>query len=197
MKRVLYIEDSRASQLIVRRFLSDICETTAVSSVSEARRVFENRKFDLIITDFLMPDENPFEFISEIRTRFSPAVLPILLVSVSLDKAMINSSLRIGANDCLPKPLERSTFVDVVNRLLSAPYVHGADATLFSITCLEWCHEGRHYRFCPELQLTVEAATPQEANDEMARIARERAAVGAQIKPVLNVRLISQTIKVE
>ena len=196
MKKVLYIEDSRVSQLIVQKFLGGFCETIAVSSVSDARARFNADKFDLIITDFHMPEGTPLEFIQEIRRHASPMELPILLVSSSLDSAMINTALAVGVNDGLTKPLEGKTFLDTVKRLLFSPYVRPVDVSFFSITCLEWTQEGRHYCFCPELQATAEGANHAEANDRMTQIARERAAGGTPVKEVLNAKLASRIIKV-
>jgi CheY-like chemotaxis protein len=196
MKQILYIEDSRSSQLIVQKFLGGFCETTAVSSVSDARTRFNERRFDLIITDFHMPEGTPLEFIREIRRCVSPMELPILLVSASLDPAMLNTALAVGVNDGLPKPLDGKTFLDTVKRLLSTPYLRPADVSFFSITSLEWTQDGRYYQLCPELQVTAEGANHHEANDSMTQLARERAAGGAPIKEVLNARLSSQIIRV-
>lgn len=196
MKQVLYIEDSRVSQLIVQKFLGDFCETTAVFSVADARARFNEGRFDLIITDFHMPEGTPLEFIQEIRRHTSPMELPILLVSSSLDPSMVNTALAVGVNDGLTKPLDGKTFLDTVKRLLSSPYIRPADVSLFTITCLEWTQDGRHYRFCPELQATAEGANPAEANDRMIQLARERAAGGTTVKEVLNARLASRIIKV-
>jgi hypothetical protein len=54
--QTLPIEQS--SQLIVQKFLSGFCETTAVFSISDARARFNERRFDLIITE-IMADPDP------------------------------------------------------------------------------------------------------------------------------------------
>jgi two-component system chemotaxis response regulator CheY len=197
MKKVLYIEDSRVSQLIVKKFLGGFCETTAVSSVSAARACFKKGEFDLIITDFQMPEGTPWEFIQEVRRQASPMELPILLVSSSLDSAMINTALAVGANDGLTKPLEGKTFLDTVNRLLTSPYLRPVDTSFFSITILEWTQDGRHHCFCPELQMTVEGANHAEANDRITQLARKYVAGGTPVKEVLDAKLASRIIKVK
>lgn len=196
MKQVLYIEDSRSSQLIVQKFLGGFCETTPVFSISDARARFNERRFDLIITDYLLPEGTPLEFIQEIRRRASPMELPILLVSASLDQATLNTALALGVNDGLPKPLDGKVFLDTVNRLLSIPYLRPADASFFSITGLEWTQNGRYYQFCPELQVTAEGATHAEVNESVTQLARERASGGATIDKVINARLISRIVSI-
>ncbi|MDQ5986406.1 MAG: Regulator of RpoS [Syntrophus sp. SKADARSKE-3] len=197
MKKVLYIEDSRVSQLIVQKFLGGFCETTAVSTISDARTSYAKDKFDLIITDFRMPEGTPWEFIQEVRRHVSPMELPILLVSSSLDSAMINTALAIGVNDGLSKSLEGKTFLDTVNRLLTSPYVRPVDESIFSINILEWTQEGRYHCFCPELRVTVEGANSAEANERIIQMALKSAAGGTSVKEVLNAKLASKTIKVK
>lgn len=78
------------------------------------------RRFDLIITDIIMPEQDGIETIEQLR-RVSPD-LPILAISgcgMVGDTDFLKAALAMGANDTLAKPFRASELVEKVSALLA------------------------------------------------------------------------------
>jgi CheY-like chemotaxis protein len=89
---------------------------TEVSSAQEAIRRFTSEPFDLVITDFRMPDMDGLEIIRLARAH-NPEV-PIILIS-GFTTALGLDEITTGADVVLQKSaLEVSQLVRAVNRLL-------------------------------------------------------------------------------
>jgi DNA-binding response OmpR family regulator len=88
------------------------------------------RKFDLIITDIIMPEQDGIETIEQLR-RVSPH-LPILAISgcgTVGDTDFLKAALAIGATDTLAKPFRAMQLVEKVSALLeAAEAMHQASA---------------------------------------------------------------------
>ena len=73
--------------------------------------------FDLVITDFNMPDMNGSEVIDAIR-QFKP-VLPILLFSVYHDDdSMLSSTIKNKAQGIICKPIDHKELFSKINEIL-------------------------------------------------------------------------------
>lgn len=176
MKKLLFLDDSAMSQQLMARFLEGMCEVTSCMSLSEGRSLLASAdfaKFDLVITDFLFPEGDPLEFLMELRKQYPPQQLPVIVASGSLDRRMESVVLRLGANNCLPKPLRKQEVRDLVEALLSHPTARSPDPNFALATVLGWIRGGRHYRFAPDLALQVEAESAHAANEKMQALLTE------------------------
>src|SRR5262245_13755878 len=117
-RTVLLVEDSA----LVRRVLQDELSSGGFDVVSAAdgqealARVAEKR-FDVVVTDVVMPGMDGLELMDAIR-RESPA-LPVVLVTAhekSADAAV--AAIRRGASDYLIKPLKDGEALFCINRIL-------------------------------------------------------------------------------
>jgi len=88
---VLVVDDDAGMRELVRAMLClEGFEVRLADGNAMALAAIDERRFDLVITDLLMPGRSGFETISEIRGRDSE--LPILAIS---------GGGRIGAVECL------------------------------------------------------------------------------------------------
>jgi two-component system sensor histidine kinase ChiS len=74
---------------------------------------------DLILLDVIMPGKSGYEVMQEIRKKFSPNRLPILLLSAKNKSKEIVFALQAGANDYLTKPLNKNELIARLNLHLS------------------------------------------------------------------------------
>ena len=82
-------------------------------------QLFKERKFDLIITDILMPEKDGFETIIDMR-RDNPE-LKIVAISggfFSSPQNYLTAAKGIGANYTLQKPFGMNELVNAVSNLL-------------------------------------------------------------------------------
>lgn len=155
MPKVLYVEDSTTSQLLMRRLLSDVCELSIVSTLAQAEAALFCQSFDLLIADYLFPQGDTPSFIATIRRQFSREKLPIIVVSSAMDSLLLSQLIKMGVNDGLPKPLHPVDFKALVGKMLHEPYVRTPEHTLVAIRCFQWFADGKYHQHCPELGLTI------------------------------------------
>jgi DNA-binding response OmpR family regulator len=65
--RCLLIDDSEETHLLIKKTLFDICEVTSVMNVSEARRLFETRQFEVVIIDLVLDDQSGIDLLKEFK----------------------------------------------------------------------------------------------------------------------------------
>jgi DNA-binding NtrC family response regulator len=118
MARILIIDDDSVSREILKQFV-EIKGHTAIEaeSAEEGFDLFLKEKYDLVISDFMMPGKNGLELLNEMR-QINPKVLFIMVTGFpSLETA--TTAIKEGAYDFLSKPVDRDQLAVVMNRALS------------------------------------------------------------------------------
>lgn len=152
MKRILYIEDSVTSQLIVRRILSGTFEVVIAPTPRAGNLLLDQGSFDLVIADFLFPQCDAFDLIVPLRQKKTPLELPIIALSGSMDTALASRLLKSGVNACLCKPVKPQDFLPFVERMLAEPYIEHNSSTISTVNCFQWFADGAYHEYCPELK---------------------------------------------
>jgi len=113
---VLLLEDDTTLSDLLRRFLEQWgWEVQCAETVSQARQIISSCAFDLVLSDYLLPDANGLEIFDEIQRR-SPLTQVMLMTGVQ-DMNVAASALRKGAVDLLPKPFRMQ---DLEERIAAA-----------------------------------------------------------------------------
>jgi len=178
MKQVLYVEDSATSQLLMRKYLAGLCDLTITPSLRMAATLLAEHRFDLLITDFLFPEGDALDLMQQVRNMEAIKTMPIVVVSSSLDGALLGRVLKAGANEGMSKPLATAEFRAVVMRMLEAPYVRSLEHAICSVACFQWVSHGTFSQFCPELNLTLSGPTKDEVSKRMLAALQERLGQG-------------------
>ena len=78
-KKVLIVDDERASSLIFQTYLNykENWNIAISSSATEAYKELENGEYDIVISDLFMQDINGLEFLSRVSTKY-PATIRVL-----------------------------------------------------------------------------------------------------------------------
>ena len=108
-KHVLVADDSSTMRKIILRSLQAVGVTSAAEAADgvEALELFQKEKFDLVLTDWNMPNKNGLELIKEIRL-LSPDV-PIIMVTTEAEKSRVLDAIQAGVSDYLVKPFTADT----------------------------------------------------------------------------------------
>ncbi|MBK9990403.1 MAG: response regulator, partial [Verrucomicrobia bacterium] len=181
MKQVLYVEDSATSQLLMRKYVAGMCELTITPSLRMAATLLVERKFDLLISDFIFPEGDALDLIQFSRKSEATKDMPIIVISGSMDGALLSRVIKAGANEGLSKPLATDEFRAVVTRMMSDPYVRSMERAICSVTCFQWSVRGSISQFCPELNLLFTGASKDEVSKRMLAALHERLAQGADV----------------
>lgn len=116
MHEALVVDDSGVMRKIVTRSL----EKVGVANVFEAEdgvqgfELFQQRNFELVLTDWNMPNRDGLELIRDIRATGS--TVPIIMLTTEVDRDRVIEAIRAGANDYLAKPFEAATLRDKLAR---------------------------------------------------------------------------------
>jgi len=109
LSTVMVIDDQLTSRVIMETVLQGIGSNIKVKTYDNAMaalKVAENDPPDLILVDYKMPEINGVEFIRQIRKFPSCQEIPIVVITIVDDKAVMYEALDAGATDFLIKPVD-------------------------------------------------------------------------------------------
>jgi CheY-like chemotaxis protein len=120
MARIIIAEDDPTTQRIAAKFCEKLGHTPFVSP--DGRHAHQAlcaaNRFDLLVTDIMMPHMNGEELIQAVRSHDALGGLPIIIISAVVGIRDISHLLERGATFFLAKPLEKDSFAEYVNRCL-------------------------------------------------------------------------------
>jgi len=104
MTRVLLADDSATMRTIIKRSLNAIGVTDIVeaSDGCDALASFKPDSFDLVLTDWNMPNKSGLELARDIRAQQS--AVPILMITTEAEKSRVVEAIQAGVSDYLLKP---------------------------------------------------------------------------------------------
>lgn len=116
--RLVYVEDDRASQMLIRKALKDMADIEVISSGAEAWERLIETPPDLLLVDLNVPGIRGDELVSRVRRYPGLEPLPILMLTaaVSDDFARLTS---LGCQALLHKPVDLAQLRDTVRAILS------------------------------------------------------------------------------
>ena len=117
--RVLVVDDSPTIRKVVAAILEDNgYETLTADNGDDALKRLRSETVDLVLTDFVMPRMNGYQFCREVRSDASLRELPIILMSAKGDKIRGQFVDQTGAIDAITKPFDPLGLLAVVEGAL-------------------------------------------------------------------------------
>jgi signal transduction histidine kinase/CheY-like chemotaxis protein len=105
--RVLVAEDSFAMQVLIREiFKSFSIPVEFADNGKVALERLDEQPFDLVFMDLQMPEMGGIEATGIIRQKWTPAQLPIIVLSAVTQAEEITRALDAGGDKCLSKPID-------------------------------------------------------------------------------------------
>lgn len=111
---ILVVDDDPLILQLLQGFLQHHSNVRGVSSPKEAAKIIEEEAFDLIITDYRMPEISGIDFIKMIREKNN---VPMLLLSAAANQYLLDEIARIKNVAFLPKPFSKSDLINSLGRL--------------------------------------------------------------------------------
>jgi signal transduction histidine kinase len=116
MPRILHIEDDPANRLLVRKLLQAAGhEVIDAADGLEGVRLACSRQPDLVLVDLNIPGLDGFEVALRLRGEASLAGVPIVAITAEGDR---ETSLAVGCDGFLQKPIDARSFSSVIGRYL-------------------------------------------------------------------------------
>ena len=116
MKRIFFAEDDLSLIGGLTFALKKQGYETEVARTSlEARRIWKDGRYDLVILDVSLPDGSGYDLCRFIRET---SKVPIIFLTAADDETDIIMGLDIGGDDYITKPFKLAVFLSRVNALL-------------------------------------------------------------------------------
>lgn len=113
--KILVVEDEAdIRDLMVLHLKRDGYEVDDVETGEAALEKVEDKKYDLIVLDWMLPGMSGLD----VCKRLQPKHVPVLMVTARADTADIVVGLEVGADDYVTKPFEIAVFSARVRALL-------------------------------------------------------------------------------
>jgi DNA-binding NtrC family response regulator len=118
MARILLIDDDANYRLLLRSYIEEKGHTAIeAESADEGLRIFLEEKFDLVISDMMMPVKSGLDLLRELK-QIQPKVLFIMVTGFPAVDLAANA-IKEGAYDFLVKPVDMNQLAAVMHRALS------------------------------------------------------------------------------
>lgn len=119
--RLLLVEDEASLAHLVSIQLKTYGHKVKVASdVSEARESLMEDKFDLVLLDWMLPNETGVDLLRWMRSSDDPIIKtkPVIFVTALTTTGHIIQALELGADDYVTKPFEESVLVARINAVM-------------------------------------------------------------------------------
>jgi two-component system response regulator PilR (NtrC family) len=106
LRRILIVEDEENVATTLQYMLKKLprCNITIAGGGEQALRLFERQPFDLLITDYKMPDMDGMTLAARVRQSYPQTV--IIMITAYGDDALREQAAHISIQHVLDKPVE-------------------------------------------------------------------------------------------
>lgn len=117
--RILVVDDFSTMRRIIANLLGELgfTEITLAASASEARQILNREPFDLVVSDWNMPEMTGLDLLKAIRADAQLKMLPVLLVTAEAKKQQILDAAHAGVNGYIIKPFSAEILDEKIRRI--------------------------------------------------------------------------------
>lgn len=117
--KVLLVDDSGVMRKIIVRALNalwiqDVVE--AADGVEAVAAFGDGEGFDMVLTDWNMPNMNGLELVTALRG--AGHTLPIIMITTETEKGQVLKAIQAGISDYLVKPFDQETLMGKLEKHL-------------------------------------------------------------------------------
>jgi two-component system chemotaxis response regulator CheY len=116
--KVLVADDSGVMRKILIRALNacGVTDIVEAGDGAEAISLFGAQSFDLVMTDWNMPNKSGLEVLQTIRATGSK--VPVIMITTEAEVSRVKEAIAAGVNDYLAKPFENDALRAKLDKLL-------------------------------------------------------------------------------
>ncbi len=114
--KVLLADDSGVMRKIILRALNaiEINDVTEAADGAEALEFFNAESFDLVLSDWNMPNMTGLELLKAIRATGSDT--PVIMITTESEQTRVLEAIQAGASNYLVKPFDQDTLIDKLQK---------------------------------------------------------------------------------
>ena len=119
--KILVVDDFSTMRRIVRNLLVDLgFKTTMIKEGDDgnnALAMLRSMPFDLVVTDWNMPNMTGIDLLRSIREEERIKAMPVLMVTAENNRAQIVAAAEAGVNGFVVKPFSAATLEEKIVRI--------------------------------------------------------------------------------
>ncbi len=118
--KILVVEDNVTTRLYIKRILKKLGyeKVMAVDDGETALMELKLAQFNLIISDWDMPNLNGLDFLKTLRQKPKLRNIPFLMVTAEKEVSKIQKALKLGADNYVVKPFQPGHLKRKITELL-------------------------------------------------------------------------------
>lgn len=118
--KALVVDDSSMARKYVSRVLTNmgIENITQVENGKEAIQQLQTDYFDLLVTDYNMPEVDGQELVRYVRDQSAQSSIPIIMVTSETDESRLTAVRQSGVSAICDKPFETSSVLSLLQQIL-------------------------------------------------------------------------------
>ena len=123
---VLVVDDHEPTRALIARILEQELDVqiALAGTCEQAVRLGEQRRFDVIVLDLLMPGMGGIEVLRRLRSQSANQETPVVILSVLDDKESVDRCMALKAHAFVTKPVNRRVLAGIVkSQLPSGPEI--------------------------------------------------------------------------
>lgn len=119
--KVLLVDDSGTMRTIQKRCLNKL----GIEDIVEAEdgaiglAIFEQATFDIILTDWNMPNMDGITFLTKVREQNGE--IPVIMVTTEAERARVVTAIQAGCSDYIVKPFTPDILKEKLERWITVP----------------------------------------------------------------------------
>ena len=135
---ILVIDDEPAVRKTIKAVLiSEHMNATCAKDSRTALELLEQELYDLILLDIMMPGQDGFAFLKELRSR--QCYIPVILLSGRDESTSQVKGLSIGADDYITKPFNKTVLISRIQAIIrrNKQYAQTSPEALYTGTTIQ------------------------------------------------------------
>jgi PleD family two-component response regulator len=124
-KIVLAVDDSATELKIYKYILGADYDLRICKSATDAFKILDTCKVDIILLDIEMPDVSGFEFLHQIKKIPALIRTPVIIVSSHNTPEFVSHATSQGASGLLSKPVDPAVLLEKIRYYLEHPQQGG------------------------------------------------------------------------
>lgn len=119
MIRILVVDDNHIPREIIRQVLEKYkIEVKEAANGVEAQNLIKDNKFDLVITDLIMPEMNGYDLCRWIKNYENTKNMPVIICSTKGEEFDRYWGMKQGADAYITKPFDPQELLKTIKFLL-------------------------------------------------------------------------------
>ncbi len=130
--KILVVDDFSTMRRIVRNLLVELGFSTALIQEADdgesALTMLRAQSFDLVVTDWNMPNMTGIDLLRAIRAEAALKAMPVLMVTAENNRDQIIAAAQAGVNGYVVKPFTAVTLKEKLTKIFERIAASGASA---------------------------------------------------------------------